>query len=53
MINNPYNIVKMFEDEISSYTGAPYVVTVDSCTNALFLACKYNNVEEVTIPSQT
>tara|TARA_B100002019_G_scaffold250484_1_gene230373 strand:+ start:47 stop:673 length:627 start_codon:yes stop_codon:yes gene_type:complete len=53
MINNPYKIVKMFEEEIAHYTGAPYVVTVDSCTNALFLVCKYLNVKEVTIPSQT
>ncbi len=53
MKHNPYKIVKMFEEELSDYTGAPYVVTVDSCTNALFLACKYLEVEEVTIPSQT
>lgn len=53
MKNNPYKIVKLFEDEISHYTGAPYVVTVDSCTNALFLICKYLKVETVTIPSQT
>lgn len=53
MKNNPYQIVKMFEDELSHYTNSPYVVTVDSCTNALFLICKYLNVEEVTIPCQT
>ena len=53
MLNNPYKIVKMFEEELSNYTGAKYVVTVDSCTNALFLCCKYLNVKKVTIPSQT
>jgi dTDP-4-amino-4,6-dideoxygalactose transaminase len=53
MINNPYKIVKMFEEEIAHYTGAPYVVTVDSCTNALFLVCKYLKVDKVTIPSKT
>jgi len=51
--HSPYHIVKMFEEEIAEYTGAKYVVTVDSCTNALFLACKYLEVKEVTIPSQT
>ena len=51
--HNPYTIVKMFEEEIGLYTGAPYVVTVDSCTNALFLICKYLEVNEVTIPSKT
>lgn len=53
MKHNPYKIVKMFEEELSEYTGAPYVVTVDSCTNALFLCCKYLQVKEVTIPSKT
>lgn len=51
--HNPYKIVQMFEEEIALYTGAPYAVSVDSCTNALFLACKYLQVKEVTIPSKT
>lgn len=51
--HNPYDIVRMFEEEVSLYTGAPYAVSVDSCTNALFLICKYLNVKEVTIPSKT
>ena len=45
MLNNPYKIVTMFEEEIASYTGAPYAVSIDSCTNALFLCCKYLNVD--------
>lgn len=52
-IHNPYKVVQMFEEEIASYTGAPYAVSVDSCTNALFLCCKYLNVKEVIIPSKT
>lgn len=51
--HNPYKIVQMFEEEISLYTNAPFSVSVDSCTNALFLVCKYLNVQEVTIPSKT
>ena len=51
--HNPYKIVQMFEDEISLYTNAPYAVSIDSCTNALFLCCKYLEAEEVTIPSKT
>jgi len=43
----------MFEEEIANYTGAPYAVSIDSCTNALFLICKYLEVGEVTIPSKT
>lgn len=51
--HNPYKIVQMFEEEVAQYTGAPFAVSVDSCTNALFLACKYYNVKEVTIPKKT
>lgn len=51
--HNPYKIVQMFEEEISEYTGAPHAISIDSCTNALFLICKYLNVNDVTIPSKT
>lgn len=53
MKHNPYKIVQMFEEEVAEYTGSPYAVSVDSCTNAIFLCCKYLNVEEVTIPKKT
>ena len=53
MLHNPYKIVRMFEEEIAHYTGAPHAISVDSCTNALFLICKYLEVGEVTIPSKT
>lgn len=46
-----------FEKELASYVGAPYVVTVNSCTSALFLALKaIHNVgpgDEVICPSFT
>ena len=51
--HNPYKIVQMFEEEVAEYTGAPFAVAVDSCTNALFLSCKYLDVKEVTIPKRT
>jgi len=51
--HNPYKIVQMFEEEVALYTGAKYAVSVDSCTNALFLVSKYLQVKEVTIPSKT
>ena len=51
--HNPYKIVQMFEEEIAEYTGSPYAVSIDSCTNALFLICKYLRVKQVTIPSKT
>ena len=38
---NPYTVVKDFEAALSEYTGASYVVTTNSCTNALFLSLLY------------
>ena len=52
-INNPFKVVQMFEEEVADYAGSKYAVSVDSCTNALFLCCKYLNVSDVTIPSKT
>lgn len=53
MLHNPYKIVQMFEEEIAHYAGSKYAVSVDSCTNALFLCCKYLEVKEVDIPKRT
>lgn len=53
MKHNPYQIVKMFEESIAEYTGSKYAVAVDSCTNALFLCCKYLDIKEATIPCKT
>lgn len=52
-VNNPFKIVQMFEEEVADYTGAKFAVSVDNCTNALFLCCKYLDVKDVTIPSKT
>ena len=43
----------MFEEEIAEYTGAPYAVALDNCTDALFLCCTYLKVQDVTIPKKT
>lgn len=43
----------MFEEEVADYTGAPFAVSVDNCTNALFLCCKYLNVQRVVVPKRT
>jgi dTDP-4-amino-4,6-dideoxygalactose transaminase len=50
---NPHQVTKDFEWALSSYTGAPYVVCVNSCTMALLLCCKYVGVGEVTLPKFT
>ena len=43
----------MFEEEVANYAGSKYAVSVDSCTNALFLCCKYLEVKEVVLPKKT
>lgn len=53
MKHNPYKIVEMFEEEIADYTGSPYAVALDNCTDALFLCCYYLKVKDVTIPKKT
>jgi dTDP-4-amino-4,6-dideoxygalactose transaminase len=60
MANGVYKITEDFEKALSDYTGAPYVVTVDNQSNALFLALYYEkNVKKsitgdtITIPSRT
>lgn len=52
-MQNPYDIVKMFESELCRYTGARFAVTVTSCSMALLLACKWFKVDAVIIPSRT
>jgi dTDP-4-amino-4,6-dideoxygalactose transaminase len=55
MANGVYKITEDFEKALCDYTGAPYVVTVDNQSNALFLALYYEKVSgtEVTIPART
>lgn len=36
-----FRVVDLFEEALCEYTGAPFAVAVDSCTNALFLALLY------------
>ena len=54
-----YKITEMFERDLADYTGAPYVVAVDSCSNALFLSLMYNkgisdnHPSHITIPKRT
>lgn len=55
MAQGIYKITEDFENALSKYTGAPYVVAVDNMSNALFLCLMYENVKGKTIgiPSRT
>lgn len=52
-----FKVVDDFEAALAEYTGAPYAVTVDSCTNALYLALKEQRVFEdayvIVLPKNT
>jgi len=59
-MRNVYDINNEFELQLSRYTGAPYVVTLQCCSNAIFLALKWCVKQEeipigyvVSIPSHT
>jgi dTDP-4-amino-4,6-dideoxygalactose transaminase len=60
MANGIYKITEEFEKNLADYTGAPYVVTLDNMSNALFLGLYYEKnivknikTESVSIPSRT
>lgn len=60
MANGIYKITEDFEKALGDYTGAPYVVTLDNMSNALFLALYYeHHIKDsivnncVKIPSRT
>lgn len=59
-MKNVYDITNEFERRLGEYTGAPYAVTVDNQSNALFLCLYYEHyvnrsitAEYITIPSRT
>lgn len=50
-----YRVVDAFEAELCDYTGAPFAVAVDSCTNALFASLVWarRRWSEVWLPRRT
>lgn len=57
-MKNPYTIISDFEQAMAEYTGAPYAVAIDSCTNAiklslLWIAQNEAHSPQITIPSKT
>jgi FkbM family methyltransferase len=50
-----YDVTKSFEERLAEYTGAPYAVTIDNQSNALFLALYYEKItgKTIKIPSRT
>ena len=53
--SSAYDVTKSFEERLAEYTGAPYAVTIDNQSNALFLALYYEKItgKTIKIPSRT
>ena len=53
-LNDPWDIVNLFEKKVSKFCGSKYAVAVDCCTNAIFLSLKFiNDKKKITIPTNT
>jgi dTDP-4-amino-4,6-dideoxygalactose transaminase len=53
-LNDPWEVVDTFENIIASYSGSKYAVSVDNCTDAMFLCLKYLKADGVIeIPKRT
>ena len=50
---NPYESVAEFERRMAAFAGAEHGVATDSCTSAIFLACKWLKVQKVVLPART
>lgn len=53
---NNNDFVELFESRLSEYTGAPHVVAVNCCTNAIFLSLIAKGIDKeqsLVIPNQT
>ena len=53
-LSDPWDVVDLFEKKLAAYAGSKYAVSVDNCTDGLFLCLKYLNAREtVILPSKT
>ena len=51
-----YKVVRDFEQAMAEFTGAPYAVSVESCSAAIFLSCLWcevKDIPEIIIPKFT
>ena len=53
-IEDPWDVVDVFEEQVAEYAGSKFAVAVDNCTNAIFLCLKYLRYEgEIILPTKT
>jgi dTDP-4-amino-4,6-dideoxygalactose transaminase len=49
-----YKLLTQFEDVLSNYTGAPYVILTDSCTHAIELCLRHQEYNgPIILPHRT
>ena len=48
MANGVHKITEDFESKLTDYTGAPFAVALDNCSNALFLSLYYENIKIIS-----
>lgn len=56
--SDPRDVIDIFESKIAKFSGSKYAVSVDCCSNGLFLCMKYiqsisNEKLKITIPNRT
>lgn len=54
-MHNPFDVVRMFEENLAEYTGAPYAVATTSCTTALLmcLSLPWEHKGDIGLPRKT
>ena len=53
-INDPWDVVDAFEKMVAQYAGSKFAVSVDNCTNAVFLCLKHLSAQgTITVPAKT
>lgn len=48
-----FQVVRMFEECMCEFTGAPFAIAVDNCTNAIKMCAKLHSPRNVQIPEHT
>jgi len=48
-----FQVITEFENKIAEFFGAPYAITVDSCTHGVELALRYTQADHIIVPKNT
>ena len=48
-----FNTLFEFEEKLAQYTGAPYAIVTDGCTNAIELCMRYDQVKTCSFTPYT